>query len=119
MLAERALVPVLPAEEVAEVARLVRVTADHRPADADEHGALLCDADLAVLGSEPARYERYVSAVRQDYSHVSDEDWQDGRAAVLRRLLELDPLYRTEPARTLWLERAQENLRRELATLSD
>lgn len=117
-LAESVLAPLLAADQVAEVVRLVRLTADHRPADGDEHGALLSDADLAVLGGEPARYDRYVAAVRQDYAHVSDDDWRRGRAGVLRQLLGLDPLYRTERGRDLWLAPARENLRRELAALS-
>jgi predicted metal-dependent HD superfamily phosphohydrolase len=118
LLAETVLAGHLPASDVAEVARLVRVTTDHRPEPGDRHGALLCDADLAVLGAEPARYDRYVAAVRLDYAHVSDADWRSGRAAVLRQLLALDPLYRTERGRHLWQERAGANLRRELQTLT-
>jgi predicted metal-dependent HD superfamily phosphohydrolase len=117
-LAERLLGPLLAEQQVAEVGRLVRLTAGHQPREGDQQGALLCDADLAVLGGEPARYDRYVAAVRQDYAHVSDEDWRRGRAAVLRRLLTLDPLYRTERGQALWLERAHENLNRELAALT-
>lgn len=118
VLAEGALAGHLPARDVAEVARLVRMTADHAPADGDRQGALLSDADLAVLGAEPARYDRYVASVRQDYAHVSDDEWRLGRAAVLRQLLALDPLYRTERGRALWRELAGANLRRELAALT-
>lgn len=118
ILAETSLAGVLPAGDVAEIARLVRATVDHAPAVDDVHGALLCDSDLAVLGGEPARYDRYVAAVRQDYAHVGDADWRSGRAAVLRSLIALDPLYRTERGRELWHERAQSNLRRELAALT-
>ncbi|WP_420111654.1 DUF4031 domain-containing protein [Pseudactinotalea sp.] len=118
VLAERSLAGVLPDAEVAEVGRLVRVTADHAPAAEDSHGALLCDADLAVLGGSPARYDRYVAAVRQDYAHVADADWRAGRAAVLRTLLDLDPLYRTDRGRERWQPQAEANLRRELAALT-
>ena len=105
--------------DVDEIARLVLVTADHDPAPDDVVGGLVSDADLAVLGGEAARYSRYVAAVRQDFAHVSEPDWRVGRAAVLRNLLALDPLYRTERGRALWLKSAQVNLRRELAALSD
>lgn len=117
VLAERLLAAYLPAQDVAEVARLVRVTADHRPAAGDETGALLCDADLAVLGGDPARYDRYVTAVREDYAHVSEQEWRVGRTAVLRSLLDREELYRTEQARTRWLAAARTNLRRELSGL--
>jgi predicted metal-dependent HD superfamily phosphohydrolase len=104
----------LPAEDVAEVARLVRLTSDHRPASGDDDGALLCDADLSVLGREPESYARYVAAVREDYAHIGDADFAAGRAAVVRQLLALDPLFHTDRARTLWLDAARRNLRGEL-----
>ncbi|MFJ6028049.1 DUF4031 domain-containing protein [Pseudarthrobacter sp. NPDC092424] len=105
----------LPEGEVAEVARLVRLTSDHRPGPGDDDGALLCDADLSVLGGEPDEYSRYVAAVRKDYAHIGDADFAAGRAAVVRRLLELEPLFHTARARELWLSAARRNLQGELA----
>lgn len=116
-LAQRLLHGHLPTGDVAEVARLVRLTTDHRAADGDHNGALLCDADLAVLGADPSRYDRYVERVRQDYAHVDDSAWRVGRSEVLRQLLGRDPLYRTERGRQLWQEHARTNLERELASL--
>ncbi|MEW9873226.1 DUF4031 domain-containing protein [Arthrobacter sp. HS15c] len=105
----------LPAADIEEVARLVRLTSDHRPDPGDDDGALLCDADLSVLGGEPEPYARYVAAVRQDYAHIGDADFAAGRAAVVRHLLELDPLFHSERARELWLDAARRNLQGELA----
>jgi len=105
----------LPAADVEEVARLVRLTSDHRPGQGDDDGALLCDADLSVLGGEPEPYARYVAAVREDYAHIGDADFAAGRAAVVRHLLELDPLFHSERARELWLDAARRNLQGELA----
>lgn len=105
----------LPAADIEEVARLVRLTSDHRPDPGDDDGALLCDADLSVLGGEPEPYARYVAAVRQDYAHIGDADFAAGRAAVVRHLLKLDPLFHSERARELWLEAARRNLQGELA----
>jgi predicted metal-dependent HD superfamily phosphohydrolase len=105
----------LPAGDVEEVARLVRLTSDHRPDQGDDDGALLCDADLSVLGGEPEPYARYVAAVREDYAHIGDADFAAGRAAVVRHLLELDPLFHSERARELWLDAARRNLQGELA----
>ena len=104
----------LPNADVAEVARLVRLTGDHRPEAGDSDGALLCDADLSVLGGDPDEYARYLAAVRKDYAHVGDADFAAGRAAVVRRLLELDPLFHTGRAKELWLDAAQRNLKGEL-----
>jgi predicted metal-dependent HD superfamily phosphohydrolase len=105
----------LPPAEVEEVARLVRLTSDHQPEAGDDDGALLCDADLSVLGGEPEPYARYVAAVREDYAHIGDADFAAGRAAVVRRLLALDPLFHTARARDLWLDAARRNLQGELA----
>lgn len=105
----------LPSAEAAEVARLVLLTSDHRPGPGDGAGALLCDADLSILGGEPDEYARYLAAVRQDYAHVGDADFAAGRAAVVRRLLELDPLFHTPRAKELWLDAARRNLEGELA----
>jgi predicted metal-dependent HD superfamily phosphohydrolase len=101
-------------DETAEVVRLVLLTAEHSPGPQDESGALLCDADLAVLGGTPAEYLSYVRDVHKDYAHVADADFAAGRTAVVRQLLELDPLYRTPAARERWLESARQNLSAEL-----
>jgi len=115
-LAEASLTPWIPDEDVAEVSRLVRMTADHSPED--PRGSLLSDADLSILGQVPGRYHVYVRDVRLDYAHVGDDAWRAGRAAVLRSLLDLDPLFRTDLGRDLWEGRARSNLADELARLS-
>ncbi|MFI7637168.1 metal-dependent phosphohydrolase [Nonomuraea sp. NPDC049400] len=107
----------VPAARVAEVARLVRLTAAHDTlAAGDRNGAVLCDADLAVLG-RPG-YDDYAARIRQEYAHVPDDLFRKGRAEVLRRLLAVPRLYRTERARELWEERARANMSRELAALA-
>lgn len=105
----------LPGAEVDEVARLVRMTADHRPGPDDDAGALLSDADLSVLGGDPEAYARYLAAVREDFAHIGDDDFAAGRAAVVRQLLELEPLFHTRRGRELWLAAARRNLQGELA----
>lgn len=105
----------LPAAEVEEVARLVRLTAEHGPAPEDDAGALLSDADLSVLGGDPAAYARYLAAVREDFAHIGDADFAAGRAAVVRRLLQRDPLFHTGRGRELWQAAARRNLRGELS----
>jgi predicted metal-dependent HD superfamily phosphohydrolase len=105
----------LPDAEVDEVARLVRLTADHRPEPDDDAGALLSDADLSVLGGDPEAYARYRTAVREDFAHIGDGDFAAGRAAVVRQLLQLEPLFHTSRGRELWLAAARRNLQGELA----
>jgi predicted metal-dependent HD superfamily phosphohydrolase len=117
-LAERALPEAgLDAARTEEVARLVRLTVTHDPAEDDRNGDVLCDADLAVLAGNPADYAAYAAAVREEYGFVPDEDFRTGRAAILRRLLELPRLFRTGYGRDRWEPVARRNLSTELDLL--
>lgn len=109
----------LSTEQVAEVARLVRVTADHSPEPGDANAEVLCDADLAILAAEDAEYTAYAAAVRQEYAHVGDVEFARGRIAVLRDLLASPRLYRTEQGYAWWEERARANVAAEIARLTE
>jgi predicted metal-dependent HD superfamily phosphohydrolase len=107
----------VPDGRVDEVERLVLLTAGHDPAPDDADGAVLCDADLAVLAGPPDAYVAYASAVREEYGHLSDDEFTAGRIAVLEHLLGLPALYRTPEAARLWAERAVANVTAELTLL--
>jgi predicted metal-dependent HD superfamily phosphohydrolase len=111
--AERA----LPPAYAGEVARLVRMTAHHRPDDDDPAGCALSDADLAILAAPRERYDAYVAGVRADFAHVGDADFRAGRAAVLADLAAKPYLFHTPQARRLWEAAARANLERELTEL--
>ncbi|MFD3820967.1 hypothetical protein [Streptomyces sp. NPDC058625] len=118
-LAERALAEAgVPEAKVAEVARLVRLTVTHDPADDDPDGQVLCDADLAVLASPPSAYAAYTAAVREEYHFVPGDAFREGRAAVLRRLLDLPHLFRTPYGREHWEATARYNIGGELEMLT-
>ncbi|MBQ0879782.1 hypothetical protein ACFWJV_06095 [Streptomyces rochei] len=118
-LAERALPEAgVPAGRTAEVARLVRLTVTHAPAEDDRDGQVLCDADLAILASPPSAYAAYTAAVRQEYHFVPDDAFREGRAAILRRLLALPALFHTPHGRRAWEATARYNLTGELEMLS-
>ncbi|UOX99864.1 HD domain-containing protein [Blastococcus sp. PRF04-17] len=104
-------------ERVEEVARLVLLTAGHDPEPGDADGAVLCDADLAVLASPPDAYAAYASAIRLEYGHLSDEEFTSGRIAVLERLLALPSLYRLPAVAEDWTPRARANMTAELSLL--
>jgi predicted metal-dependent HD superfamily phosphohydrolase len=108
----------IAADLAEEVARLVRLTRTHRPADDDRAGMVLCDADLAILAAGEERYTAYVRGVRSEYAHVSDADFAAGRSAVLRDLLAKPTLFHLPTARDRWEEPARRNVRRELAELT-
>jgi predicted metal-dependent HD superfamily phosphohydrolase len=102
---------------LAEVQRLVLLTADHDPAPGDVNGTVLCDADLAVLAGPPEAYAVYASAVREEYGHLSDGVFTTGRTAVLEQLLALPALYRLPETAAQWTGPARANLGAELSLL--
>jgi predicted metal-dependent HD superfamily phosphohydrolase len=107
------------AEFIAEVARLIRMTAAHSPAAGDRDGEVLSDADLASLAVPSERYRRNSADIRLEFAHVADETFFSGRARVIGELLAAPALYRTPVARERWEQAARANLTAELARLTD
>lgn len=103
---------------VAEVARLVRLTAEHDVDASDCPGALLVDADLSILAAGAERYDRYVRDVRAEYGDMDEAAWRTGRASVLRSFLDAEAIYRVGPDRTHREQVARANLERELTSLT-
>jgi len=104
------------------VCAMILATIDHDidPSNGgDPDTWVLLAADLAVLAAEPARYSEYASTVRREYTHVSDDEWQVGRAAVLRGLLDRRHLFAPALDLNEWEHRARANITAELATLGD
>ena len=103
-------------EDSAEVARLILLTRGHAAAPDDRLGALMVSIDLAILGSEPERYQAYAEAVRREFAEVPDAEWSEGRALVLMQLLAADPLY-PDPGFAALEASARRNLKEELSRL--
>ncbi|MFC4374750.1 metal-dependent phosphohydrolase [Nocardia halotolerans] len=103
---------------VEEVVRLVVLTRGHDVEAGDANGAVLCDADLVVLGGTPEEYAAYAAAVRDEYRHVPDDLFRAGRASVLRHLADQPRLFRTASAFGRYEARARANLGAELVSLT-
>jgi len=104
---------------VDEVARLVLLTATHAPSPGDANGAVLCDADLAILAAAPDRYARYAADVRAEYAAVPDDAFRTGRARILTGLLGHRYLFHTPAGRDRFEAPARRNLRTELSLLGE
>lgn len=102
---------------IAEVVRLVRLTADHDPPADDVAGAVLCDADLAILAASDERYAQYAAAIRQEYIHVPQAEFCAGRAEVLQSFLDRSTIYRTPYGQLHWETAARANIASELSAL--
>jgi len=89
----------------------------HHHLSEDNDTNLLIDADLSVLGSEPKVYQNFSEAIRQEYSIFPDNVYNEGRAKVLRKFLEIPSIFKTEPFQNQYEKQARLNLERELAIL--
>lgn len=100
----------LPADEVAEVARLVLLTIDHDPSPDDELGVLVVDADLSILGQPAGRYHYYSRGIRLEYPELDDRKFASGRLRALNRLFSKRLLFGSVAARGFWEAQARGNL---------
>lgn len=89
----------------------------HAVQPASELGCWMVDIDLAVLGSERTRFDRYEKGVRQEYSWVPWFLFRRKRKQILIQFLERPQLYFTEFFRQRLEASARANLLRAVAAL--
>jgi len=77
----------LNAEQCQHIYALIMMTASHqvdkwsnetKEREKYSDAAYLLDMDLSILGVSWSEYEHYAHAVRQEYAHVSDDDYRVG-----------------------------------------
>jgi predicted metal-dependent HD superfamily phosphohydrolase len=90
-------------------AELIRLTTHERDnLKGDE--AILCDVDLAILGAEPERFNRYNATIRQEYSWVSENVYRIERSRVLESILNRSHIYHTRFFSDRLEQKARKNL---------
>ena len=99
----------VPERAARRVHELVNALAHHHAEPGDFDGAVLCDADLAMLAAEPQRYKAYLQDIRAEYAHLPVEDYLRARVAIIGRLLDRPRLF-TSPLGAVWEEPARQNL---------
>jgi predicted metal-dependent HD superfamily phosphohydrolase len=85
----------LPPETIMATTHLILCTKTHQADSNDGDAQILLDADLAILGSDPLRYQQYAAAIRQEYGWVAEQDYRVGRSQVLQKFLARNRLYFT------------------------
>lgn len=113
----------VPTTRLERAERLVLATQVHAVPDglsADEADdmAHFLDMDLAILGTQPAVFDRYEAGVRREYAHVSDDLFRQGRAAVLNRFAARERLYFSPWGLARFEAQARANIARSLAALN-
>lgn len=105
-----------PRAEVARVHRLIGVTAHAGPARTVDE-AVIVDIDLAILGADPAMYDRFENGIRREYRRVPFCIYRRKRARVLREFLERQAIYTSGCFSAAMERQARENLSRTVAVL--
>ena len=83
-------------ESIDRVNHLILATQGHQIDLNDVDRCIFLDADLAIFGADLVQYQSYQRSIRQEYSWVSDLDYQVGRIRVLESFLQRDRLYYTD-----------------------
>lgn len=84
----------------------------HLGDDLPEEAGWVVDADLAILGADDERFDRYEADVRLEYAFVDDQAFGRGRAAFVRGMLERERVFVTRRGHRLWGAKARRNLER-------
>jgi len=98
-----------------EVERLILATDHGSQRRGTNREDLLIDIDLSIFSADADSYDLYSKGIREEFKHLSDDEFRIGRARVLKKFLD-KPIYGTRyfrPKEGL----AHENLERELASL--
>jgi predicted metal-dependent HD superfamily phosphohydrolase len=104
-------------ETVQSVADLIMATKHTGGESSHPDAALIQDVDLAILGSDPARFRAYDSAIRTEYAHVAEQRYRLGRSTLLQGFLRRRSIYRTDWARRRFERTARANLTAALGEL--
>jgi len=84
----------------------------HNQTPATPDGQLIVDIDLASLAVSPQQFDANGQAIRREYPHVSDADFDLSRAKLLGRFLERPRIYYTKNFHDRYERQARENLQR-------
>ena len=78
----------------------------------------LVDIDLSILGKPTKEFDEYERDIRFEYSWVPEEQFRQGRIAILQGFLSRDSIYSTDFFKQRYEAQARINLERSIAQLS-
>ena len=104
--------------DIADRIRALVLATRHSEPALDDDTRLVCDVDLSILGAQPAAFELFERAIRQEYQWVPEALYRQGRVEVLRRFLRRPSIYQTAPFQARYENQARQNLEGAVAALS-
>jgi len=95
----------------------IESTKEHK-LSTDNDTNILLDLDLSVLGKSSGEYKKYTKNIRKEYQIYPDFMYRKGRKKVLKNILELESIYKTDFFKKEFENQAKDNLNLELEQLN-
>lgn len=103
-------------ENIAKCKAMIIVSKEHQVSEEVNVNYFL-DADLSILGSSWEKYKEYSEAIRKEYHLYPDFLYKPGRRKVLKHLLSMEKIFKTEHFHDKYELQAKKNLQAELNEL--
>jgi len=100
-------------KDIDAVTEIILATQHHLPTENEVSNAM-CDLDLAILGSSPSAYSLYRAAIRREWVHIANKEFNKGRIAFLQQALARPKLF---SILTDFEDQARINIQYELDTI--
>jgi len=101
----------LPQDADLEIRRHIITTAFHTSSlpytATDEH---ILDLDIWSFSSEPGNFMCMGELIRQEFNHVNDEDFHNGRISFMKQMYDKPSIYRTPYFKTHYEGKARKNI---------
>lgn len=114
----RKMTPYLLEEPLQWGKRAILATINHYP-NPDSDIQLLLDLDLAGLGASWEIFQRNSEQIRQEYIHVPDDIFREGRKNFFAKMLNRPKLYGTTYWHNMLEKRARENMEKAIKCLME
>lgn len=95
--------------------QLILATKTHEAETNDEKWMI--DFDLGILGQSWELYENYSKNIRKEYKKIPSLLYRNGRKKVLKHFMDKESIYKTEEFKSLYEQKARENIQNELLSL--
>lgn len=105
--------------DIEMVCKYIELTKAHDVSAADDNDLkMFIDIDMSILGRDREGYTVYARKIRQEYIHIPDAAYCQGRAAFLRSVISSDKrIFASEMYWGMFEEKARENMNWECSQL--
>lgn len=93
------------------------IEATHNHLSADDSSQYFLDADMAILGSAPSDYAKYLKALKVEYKNIPESLYKRGRKRFIMNTLAADRIYKSEHFFQHYEKQARINLTNEMARI--